>query len=168
MEHLINDLISILEKETSLYEDLLRVLRKERELIASFDVDRLTGIVRRKVELIDDLRKLEEDRKAIAGVLGDRFNIRDLEFTISHLIQNSDVSSSAKLKNCANRLSSIVSEVSRFNKDNGILIERSLKYINDSVRILSSLVEERHTYSPSPTGISLENNQFGRIVSAEA
>lgn len=166
MEHL-EELISILEKETLLYQNFLQVLRDERESIASFSVDHLNVIVSKKLELVAAIREAEGMRGAIVGSLGDSLDVKNLEFTISYLIETLKEPHATRLRRCAQRLSLLVGEVSEFNKDNGVLIERSLRYINDSIQILSGLADERPTYS-LPSNYNPAHSGFGRVFSAEA
>lgn len=163
---LLEELISILEKEAFLYREFLYLLKEERDTIASFSLDRIAEITRKKVDLIDTLREAEGTRAAIVGSFGDSFKVEHIEFTISYLIGIVAEPYASRLKDCANNLSLVVREVSEFNKDNGILIERSLKYINDSIHILSGLVEERHTYTPHSHNHS--QVRMGRVFSKEA
>ncbi len=167
MEYL-EELISILEKETLLYQSFLQILEEERDSLASFSVEHLNAIVSKKLELVVAIRKAESTRGAIVGSMADSLDVKNLEFTISYLIEILKEPYSTRLRNCAQSLSSMVGEVSEFNKDNGVLIERSLRYINDSINILSGLAEERHTYSPSSSNYNPVHNGFGRIFSAEA
>lgn len=164
---LLEDLISVLEKETLLYQEFLHLLKKERESISSFSEEHLNEIAE-KNELVAALRNAEGVRGVILSGLGDEFDVKDLELTISYLIERLDEPYSSRLKNCANSLSHMVGEVSEFNRDNGVLIERSLKYINDSIRLLSGLTEERHTYSPSAAEYNQAQSGFGRVLSTEA
>lgn len=164
---LLDELISILECETVLYQEFLNILSKERESIASFSVDDINGIARKKLELIDAIRQAEGNRVAIVGSMGYSLDIKNLEFTISYLIKILDAPHATKLKNCANRLSSIVMDVSEFNKDNGVLIERSLRYISDSIRILSDCTHKKPTYSPSSSNYIPSDNGFGGVFSVE-
>lgn len=167
MEYL-EELISILEEETLLYQSFLPILKEERGSIASFSVDHLNAIVSKKLELVAAIRAAEGTRGAIVGSISDSLNVNNIEFTISYLINILPEPHASRLRNCAQRLSSLVGEVSEFNKDNGVLIERSLRYINDSINILSGLAEERHTYSPSSSNYNPVHNGFGRVFSAEA
>lgn len=164
---LLNDLISVLEDETVLYQDFLHILKKERDSIASFSVDDLNEIARKKIELIDAIRRAEGNRVAIVGSMGYSLDVKNLEFTISYLIKILDAPHATKLKNCANKLSSMVMEVSEFNKDNGVLIERSLRYISDSIRILSDCTLEKPTYSPSSSNYTPSDSGYGRVLSVE-
>lgn len=166
MEYL-EELISILEKETLLYQSFLHILKEERGPIASFSVDHLNAIVSKKLELVAAIREAENTRGAIVGSMSDTMNVNDIEFTISYLIRILDAPYATKLKNCANKLSSMVMEVSEFNKDNGVLIERSLRYINDSIRILSDCTREKPTYSPSSSNYSPSDSGYGRVLSVE-
>lgn len=166
MEHL-EELISILEKETLLYQNFLQILRDERESISSFSVDNLNAAVSRKLELAAAIREAEGTRGAIVGSMGDSLNVNNIEFTISYMIKVLPEPHAARLRNCAQSLSSLVREVSEFNKDNGVLIERSLKYISDSINILSGMVNERPTYFPS-SNYNPAHSGFGRVLSTEA
>lgn len=166
MEH-IEELISILEKETLLYRSFLQILEEERDSLASFSVEHLNSIVSKKLELIGAIREAEGTRGAIVGSLGDSLDVKNLEFTISYLIETLNEPYASRLRSCAQRLSLLVGEVSEFNKDNGVLIERSLRYINDSIQILSGLADERPTYS-LPSNYNPVHSGFGRVFSAEA
>ncbi len=167
MEH-IEDLISILEKETLLYQDFIHILREERESIASFSVEHLDGVVKKKIELVEAIREAEGTRGAIVESMGDTLNVRNLEFTMSYLIGILNEPHAGRLRNCAKKLSHVMAEVSEFNKGNGVLIERSLRYINDSIHILSDLIEDKPTYSPSSSNFNPVQSAFGRVFSTEA
>lgn len=167
MEHL-EELISILDEETSLYQTFLQIMEEERDALASFSVEHINSIVSKKLELVAAIREAEGTRGAIVGSMGDSLDVKNLEFTISYLIGILNEPHAGRLRNCARKLSHVVAEVSEFNKDNGVLIERSLRYINDSINILSGLAEERHTYSPSSSNYSPVHGGFGRVFSTEA
>lgn len=164
---LLEELISVLEKETFLYQNFLHILKEERESISSFSAEHLAELVSSKMDIFEAIREAEGTRGAIVGSLSDSLEVKKIEFTISHLIGILNEPYAGRLRNCAEELSNVVAVVAEFNKDNGVLIERSLKYINDSIRILSDLAEERPTYS-HPSNYNPGQSGFGRILSAEA
>ena len=131
------DLISILEQEDSLYEDLLKLSMSKTPVLISGDLEALSRITEDEQEIVNKVnaldKKREEGMKDIANVLGK--DVKTLKLT--DLI---DVLRSRPAEQ--NRLAAIYDKLSdtmkRTNEQNKELIESSLEMVQFDMNVLQA------------------------------
>ncbi|NLL06437.1 MAG: flagellar protein FlgN [Clostridiaceae bacterium] len=142
----INDLMDILEQETEIYEELLKLSKGKTDIIAKGKITELDAITKKEHVLVLKMGKLEVFREKIVNdlSLGLRRNPDDL--TISELIQYLDKKQAQRFAECKTKLLNTINEIKTLNELNSKLIHNSLDFINFSMNVLSSVPEESNNY----------------------
>ncbi|MFZ6008682.1 MAG: flagellar protein FlgN [Nitrospirota bacterium] len=132
MTHLYEDLIDVLEKEFSLCTQLVELLQKEKDVIASLDPRALELLLGDKEAITTQIRVCDETREKILDNLGFKNK------TISEVAGMAESSYRERLTSIASKFTSIIHSISELNRFNSILIEKSLYYIKTSYNFLNN------------------------------
>ena len=132
MTHLYEDLIDVLEKEFSLCTQLVELLQKEKDVIASLDPRALELLLGDKEAITTQIRVCDETREKILDNLGFKNK------TISEVAGMVESSYRERLTSIASKFTSIIHSISELNRFNSILIEKSLYYIKTSYNFLNN------------------------------
>jgi len=132
LTHLYEDLIDVLEKEFSLCTQLVELLQKEKDVIASLDPRALELLLGDKEAITTQIRVCDETREKILDNLGFKNK------TISEVAGMAESSYRERLTSIASKFTSIIHSISELNRFNSILIEKSLYYIKTSYNFLNS------------------------------
>lgn len=132
MTHLYEDLIDVLEKEFSLCAQLVELLQKEKDVIASLDPSALEQLLCDKEAITTRIRVCDETREKILDNLGFKNK------TISEVARVAESSYRDRLTSIASRFTSIIHSISELNRFNSVLIEKSLYYIKTSYNFLNN------------------------------
>jgi len=132
LTHLYEDLIDVLEKEFSLCTQLVELLQKEKDVIASLDPRALEQLLSDKEAITTQIRVCDETREKILDNLGFKNK------TISEVAGMAESSYRDRLTSIASKFTSIIHSISELNRFNSILIEKSLYYIKTSYNFLNN------------------------------
>ncbi len=155
----------ILEAEEALYVRLRDALQEEREVVARLDAPALEALARRKEELADEARLLEESRIEVAAELAASVGL-PREGTRLAAICDRLPEGSAALREAHNRLVILVGVVRELVDANALLAGDSLAEVRSTLRLLGGLVFEHNLYrADGPGAPSLET---GRLVRRSA
>ncbi len=135
---LIDELIDILNKETAIYEGVLKLSRSKTDTIVAGKVSELEGITRLEQSMIMQMGKLEAQREKLVGELSVQMKVAAEDITISSLEKLLGEEQSERLKACHRSLDRALKELSGANKLNSKLIKNSLDYIDFSINLLAS------------------------------
>jgi hypothetical protein len=126
------DLITVLEREFDLCSEMVALLQREKDIIASLDLEALDRHVREKELVASKISICEEARAQVLQLLG----LRDK--TLTEIAAVAEPGYSERLVFIASKFKSITSSISELNTLNGLLIEKSLFCIKSSRRFLDT------------------------------
>jgi flagellar biosynthesis/type III secretory pathway chaperone len=129
---LYEDLIDVLEKEFSICTQLVDLLQKEKDVIASLDPRALEQLLGDKDAITTQIRVCDETREKILDSLGFKNK------TITEVAMMAESSYRERLTNIASKFTSIIHSISELNRFNSVLIEKSLYYIKTSYNFLNN------------------------------
>lgn len=132
MTRLYEDLIDVLEKEFSLCTQLVELLQKEKDVVASLDPRALELLLGDKEAITTQIRVCDETREKILDNLGFKNK------TISEVAGMAESSYRERLTSIASKFTSIIHSISELNRFNSVLIEKSLYYIKTSYNFLNN------------------------------
>jgi flagellar biosynthesis/type III secretory pathway chaperone len=135
---LIDKLIDVLNKETSVYEGILKLSRQKTDVIISGKVSELEGITRAEQSVIMTLGKLEEERENLVEQIASQLDMKASDVKLSNLIKMLPKERAEKLKKCHDTLPKVFSDIQDANGVNSKLIRNSLDYIDFSINVLTS------------------------------
>lgn len=138
MTRLYEDLIDVLEKEFSLCTQLVELLQKEKDVVASLDPRALELLLGDKEAITTQIRVCDETREKILDNLGFKNK------TISEVAGMAESSYRERLTSIASKFTSIIHSISELNRFNSVLIEKSLYYIKTSYNFLNNFDVSAH------------------------
>ena len=140
MASLMEDLISILEQEDSLYEDLLKLSMSKTPVLISGDLEALSRITEDEQEIVNKVnaldKKREEGMKDIANVLGK--DVKTLKLTDLIDVLRSRPAEQNRLAEIYDKLSDTIGQMKRTNEQNRELIESSLEMVQFDMNVLQA------------------------------
>lgn len=140
MASLMEDLISILEQEDSLYEDLLKLSMSKTPVLISGDLEALSRITEDEQEIVNKVnaldKKREEGMKDIANVLGK--DVKTLKLTDLIEILRNRPAEQNRLAAIYDKLSDTIGQMKRTNEQNRELIESSLEMVQFDMNVLQA------------------------------
>lgn len=160
-----NKLIEVLEHEIKIYRGLLDLVRREKEILISPDVEELNASNENKEAMVAKLKLLEKERERVsrelAGEVGaDMENPRLLELALKFDQPRGD-----RLRSIHTTLNLLVNRIKEFNKENEMLVQSALSSITgamDAVR--SRMAGNKSTYKDKGK-MEEKKVDSGRLVS---
>jgi flagellar biosynthesis/type III secretory pathway chaperone len=146
LDCLINELISVLEQEIGLYEEILKVSKDKTSIIVEGKVNELEEIVKAEHALILRVSKVENQREILINKISKVINRNPDEINLTILIENTNEIHGAKLKEQQQMLGSYMKELGSVNELNSQLIKSSLEYINFSLNLFANAGSQDNNY----------------------
>lgn len=140
MASLMENLIEVLEQESSEYEGLLELSQKKTPIIVSGDLEQLQKITDDEQELVSRINNLEKRRTGvvedIANVLNRDVNTLKLTNLINMLAARPQ--EQAKLADAHDRLQTSVRGLKRINEQNRELLANALEMVEFEMSLLQA------------------------------
>ncbi len=131
-------IVSILKEQIEGYKALFALLQRERECLIHIDTEKIEEISKEKDTTVMRLRLLEEERiRLTRKVAEDNGITRDISLQELEMLTGDNTFSALRSK-----LLSLLQSIEEMNKFNGILIDRSLKYIKINTNFFSSFMTD--------------------------
>jgi flagellar biosynthesis/type III secretory pathway chaperone len=165
MDYILNRLLRMLKEETSLYQSLLLVLRKEIKVVVEAELEALEEIAKDKEGLLRELGKLEAQRLSLMTQLAASLACPLPELTLKKLAELIDDPYASRLKDCASNLTAVLRKIQQTNNNNKSLLKHSIDLVQGLLSLLLNLTTGHHVYHSSG---ELQNDTLnGRIISGE-
>lgn len=146
MEIIINELTDILEQETEIYGDLLKISKNKTDTIIKGNVKELEEDLKREQTALLKVNRLEDSREKLICKLSENLEIHKNDLTITELVKHIQGEQADRLQKARNMILNIMDELKKVNELNSHLIKNSLDYINFSINIMSNLDNESNNY----------------------
>lgn len=156
----IKKLIDVLNKESSIYEGILKLSRQKTDVIVQGKVNELEGITRAEQTMILQLGKLEEERETLVSEYAEQLGIKPEDITVSELEKLLPKEQSKELKTCSNKMTGLINDLRDANGMNSKLIKNSLDYIDFSVNVLSNAGSSGDIYGKSGQSNDVKKRNF--------
>ena len=151
-----------LEDLIGLQQRFVGVLQHEKALIIEGDLDRLAVCLAEKEALLVPLRQLDaqwrDQIEPIARLAGHAGGAMSL----GRLIELVGEPHRGRLRSCQQRLAALKASMVEINQINGLLIEKTLKKIDDLMDLLRHLSSGAPIYQP--TGLLSQSRSAGRLL----
>lgn len=155
-EEQINNLMSVLEQEHRVYENILRLSKQKTDIIVEGKVSELDNIVKLEQVLVTQISRIEDQReKLLSEILPDKKGIN-----ISELKDYADKEGKQKLEVFQKKLEKVINELRNANQLNAKLIQNSLEYIEFSLNIMSNADAVSNNYGNSGNSSERERKNF--------
>jgi flagellar biosynthesis/type III secretory pathway chaperone len=146
MAGMVSQLLDILSEQTQRYEELLGLSTEKRDAIVKDDIEYLQKITNLENIVVSQTQKLERKRLEIMKDIADVMGKRNVELTLEALVGLLDgQEEQKKLKEAGKRLRNILDELAAVNDLNASLIQNALEYIEYSVNVMQSSINQNPT-----------------------
>jgi hypothetical protein len=125
--------VAVLEEQIRVYRHLLEVVRKEKEILVSANLDDLNENNRLKEALLIKVRALEAQRLESAGLLYQNLNLQGDHPRLLEMARHLDASVADKLRNIHSVLELLLKRVQDYNRQNEALVQSALTNITDTM-----------------------------------
>lgn len=158
MASLIEELIDVLEKENSEYEELCALSTEKTSYIVKGEVDKLQAVLEKEQLVVDRVNILEKKRSEVAKDIANVLNVPEQEMTVRKLIVllKDQVKERDCLENVYRKLRRTLDKISKLNSNNSNLINESLEMIQFELNLAQSLRMRPETanYGKGAVGVS--------------
>jgi flagellar biosynthesis/type III secretory pathway chaperone len=143
MAGMINQLLDVLTEQSQRYEELLALSLEKRDAIVKDDLELLQKITRFEHLLVSQNQKLERKRqelmKDISDVMGK--SVEDLTLSaLAELMKEQDVQ--AGLVEAGEKIRATLEQLSEANDLNATLIQNALEYIEYSMNVMKTSMNQ--------------------------
>jgi len=132
----VETLISILEEQEKIYEELLELARQKQKILIKGDIAALEEITVQEEGLVLQAGKLEEKREQCFAALAQDYGVGP-ESTLADFLPCVEEPSRTSLEKVHGGLSACLKDLRRLNQENTQLLEQSIQFVNFTVDVLS-------------------------------
>jgi flagellar biosynthesis/type III secretory pathway chaperone len=137
----IEELERILDAEVELGEALLQLLVNKQRTIVGMQSDALSTLLQQEEQLLRPFQSLEAERVRLTAELVGRSNEgvthgTDL-ISVVELLGHLPATDSVRISTMAMRLRTVVERILHMNGQNRILLQRSLRFVQDTLRMVT-------------------------------
>lgn len=136
MDAIVEDLISIIASEIEAFEQLLKTLHAKQRAIVEGQIERLNKYVQTENKLAHKTKSIEAERLEKTKELAKNLSLDDLNPRLSKIIEGVEGKYAQRLEEQRDLLTSLVEKIQTLNKSNQFLLNHSLKFIEQSIKIL--------------------------------
>jgi flagellar biosynthesis/type III secretory pathway chaperone len=159
-------LLSTLEEQIKLYRHLLEVVRKEKDILVSANLDELNENNRAKEAMLIKIRALESERMKAALEVHNELRLQGEEPRLLEIARHLDSARADQLRNIHSVLELLLRRVQEYNRQNEQLVQSALTNITGAMKAVKGALEEKPTYQKK--GEVEGHTQAGQLVSREA
>ncbi|MEK6704683.1 MAG: flagellar protein FlgN [Candidatus Poribacteria bacterium] len=160
----------IIQRQIGLHRQLLDAVRAEREALISADLKRIQDITTLKQSVLNKIQRVETERLQFLAELVVTFKKPLRELTLTNIIviaQGEDIKAAEQLRSGYNALNVLIQRITEQNKDNKILVEKSLEHVFEMKKnVLGESVPKSELYTPR--GQKIGGIGGARLISKEA
>jgi flagellar biosynthesis/type III secretory pathway chaperone len=149
LDQFLKELIGIIHREEKVLNAFLNHLNRQKQYLLADQLEAFQGTVDRQEALIDEIKKLEEQRIVKIKELAVSEGMPEDEITLTHLIEITLGDVSDELKQLKENLSNLVEKIRRANRVNQVLVKRSLNFIEQNIGWMIDAADITRVYDPS-------------------
>ncbi|RKX26769.1 MAG: hypothetical protein DRP45_02675 [Candidatus Zixiibacteriota bacterium] len=151
---MINQLIQVISQEALVFEEFLKLLERQKELLVTNnaqDLSKITELQRDKLLESQQLnRKREELFESIKAA-----NAVDGDLTVTRILEFADETQGQRLLQLRELILGLNDKISESRNTNAILLNQSREFISRTMSMLSKMNEGESTYSAA--GVSSQS-----------
>jgi flagellar biosynthesis/type III secretory pathway chaperone len=150
-------LIDVLNKETAMYEEILKLSKNKTNIIVEGKVNELESLTKLEQSIILKLGILENEREKLLEGLAAQLGIKASDITLSGLEKMLSGEQKEKMTECRQKLPKLLKDLNDANVLNSKLIKNSIDYIDFSINLLTNAGPAGNTYGNS--GLSRDSKR---------
>lgn len=159
MRENLQNLVSVLEEQITLYRHLLDVVRKEKEILISANLDDLNETNRTKEAMLLKVRGLESQRIKAAAELCQVLNLNPENPRLMEIAKHLADEDADRLRNIHSVLELLLRRVQDLNGQNEVLVQSALANVTGAMNAIRGTLQDKATYqrkgdvgTPAPAG----------------
>jgi len=137
LNELITQLIEMINREVESFERMLDLLLSEQDSIVRNDVETLQENLHEQEVLVSDIRSLEQERVKLTKAISHQIGMKPGELTLRKLACRLKGIEATKLQDVGDSLLQLQRKIQTTNRNNQILIEQSLRCIDQTLDIFT-------------------------------
>lgn len=163
----LDPLIQNLDEQVKVYRHLLDIVRKEKDILISANLDDLNENNRSKEAMLIRIRSLENSRIELAKRLGASLGMESQSPRLLDIALRLEAKDADRLRSIHSVLDLLLKRVQEHNRKNEVLVQSALANVTGAMNNLKNVLEDKKTYERKgekarPANIS------GQLVSREA
>lgn len=162
----VEKLVTVLEEQIRVYRHLLDIVRKEKDILVSANLDDLNENNRSKEAMLIKIRALEVERQRFAMDLFQSLNLKGEHPRLLEMARYLDNETADKLRNIHSVLELLLKRVQEFNKQNEALVQAALTNITGAMKTIKGELSDKSTYQKKGEVEGVTSS--GQLVSREA
>ena len=165
-QELVNGLLDALEEQIKIYRALLDVVRKEKEILVSANLDDLNENNRAKEAMLIKIRSLEGQRLTLAAQIYQSLGLQGEQPRLLEIARHVRVEDGDKLRSVHSVLELLLRRVQEYNRQNETLVQSALNNITGAMNAIKATLQDKPTYQKQGgvEGVT----SAGMLVSREA
>lgn len=159
-------LLQNLEEQVKVYRHLLEVVRKEKEILISANLDELNENNRTKEAMLLKIRALEVERIKIATSVCQSLELTHEEPRLLEIARVIGGETAERLRSIHSVLELLLRRVQEYNQQNESLVQAALANVTGAMNAIRGTLQEKPTYQRK--GEVAATPAAGHLVSREA
>lgn len=164
---LYKQLIETMDDQVRVYRGLLDVVRKEKDILITANLDELNENNRTKEAMLLKVRALETIRVRLAADLSAGLGLDPNEPRLLDMALKIDGVEGDRLRNLHSVLELLLKRVQEHNKQNEVLVKSALENITGAMSAIRDTLQDKPTYQRKGN-VSSQPTSAGQLVSKEA
>lgn len=146
LNSMLEQLLSLLNRETELYQSMLAAIDKEKEAAVRSELRALNEAALDKENIMAALRNTDEQRRRLVTRLAEDLELTLQELTLKKLSQLVDEPFAGRLRKASAELVSVVARVQEANQRAKQLLEHSQALLRGAFNLLNELLSSNTVY----------------------
>lgn len=163
---LVSDLEQMLTQQSKIYEALVDLSKRKRELIIHGGTAEFERVLSSEQALLWQAGRLEERRFALQRQLAASMGVEAGDLTLSRLADACEPDQAERLKRLQVTLVDTLGELGRLNEANTALLKKALSYVETALAALGRKGPGAAAYNPD--GSRAESGELRRVVNRQA
>lgn len=156
-----------LEDQVKIYRHLLEIVRKEKDILISAELDELNENNRAKEAMLLKLRALETHRTRLAAEVCSELKLNPEAPRLLEMANYLPNEEGERLRNLHSVLTLLLKRVQEYNKQNETLVSSALENITGAMKAIRDTLQDKPTYERKGEKKS-SATPSGQLVSREA
>ena len=163
-----NRVMTNLETLVKAYRGLLNIVRTEKEILISANLDDLNVNNEAKEKILIELRKFEKERIQLIANLVEEEKMKSVNPSLLELANFYQGVRGEKLRNMHSVLELLIKRVKEFNLQNEALVKSALKTVTGAMGAIKDSFEDNKTYQKKGKIEKSAESQSGQLVRKQA
>lgn len=163
----LEQLVHILDEQITVYRQLLEVVRREKDILISANLDDLSENNKLKETQLIKIRGLETERIRVAAQLATSLGLSPEAPRLLEIANHLSQEGGDKLRTMHSVLELLVRRIQDLNQKNEVLVQSALANVTGAMTNLKNVLEEQKTYKRKGD-LGKAQTISGQLVSKEA